>query len=235
MIVLYLLIGFIGMLALGYAFQAIYHYGYKKGGADLFSLFATSAFNQKVNMFQALIKESKPGGTVFLGDSITQDYPIHEFFPGLHLYNRGIGGDQTIGVKKRLFESVYGLMPKKVLLLIGTNDLVNEDRLSNDEIAKNIVQIYNEILEHNIKCKVLSILPVNPKIDAYTVSVRKNQDIDAINAILKKAIVNDFIDINPMFKDNDGNLESKSSIEGLHLSYLGYKKLSKHLSKELET
>ena len=235
MIILYTFIGIIGILALGLAFHAIYRFGYRKGGADLFSLFATSAFEQKVNMFQALIKNSKPGGTVFLGDSITQDYPLHEFYAQYHVYNRGIGGDQTTGVKKRLFESVYGLKPKKVILLIGTNDLVNEDRLSNADIAENIVNIHKEILDHNIDCKVLSILPVNPKMDAYTVSVRKNQDIDAINEILKKALNVDFIDINQSFKNGDGNLENKYSIEGLHLSYLGYKKLTSLLLKELET
>ena len=234
MIIVYIIILLIGLIVLGCTFHAIFRFGYKKGGADLFSLFAKGAFEQKVNMFRTLINIAKPGGIVFVGDSITQDYPVHELFHGKHVYNRGIGGDQTVGVKSRLYESVYGLKPRLVFLLIGTNDLVNENRLSNHDIAENILSIYKDILEHHIRCKVISILPVNPTMDSYTVSSRTNRDIDAINAEVKNHLNQDFVDISDAFKDKQGNLEKNYSIEGLHLTYQGYKHLTAVLKPYME-
>lgn len=78
-----------------------------------------------------------------MGDSLTNEFPIHELLALrkderlFHIHNRGIGGDTTDGVLRRMAESIWDLQPNKVFLLIGTNDLADES-VGSDDIANNI-------------------------------------------------------------------------------------------------
>ena len=56
------------------------------------------------------LKSARPGNCV-LGDSITV-YRIDKVFDS-YIINRGIGGDTTDGVLKRMPESVYDLSPSR--------------------------------------------------------------------------------------------------------------------------
>ena len=62
----------------------------------------------------------------------------------MDVYNRGIGGDTTVGLLKRLDVSVFDLKPKTVVLLIGTNDLALLDTTV-EVIYENITQILQRI------------------------------------------------------------------------------------------
>src|SRR5262245_42569936 len=59
---------------------------------------------------------------IMLGDSITEKIDWRELFPGVSILNRGIGGDTSAGVLKRLDE-VIARHPKIVFLMVGVNDL----------------------------------------------------------------------------------------------------------------
>ena len=59
----------------------------------------------------------------FLGDSLTECYDLARYYPQFVTANRGIGGDTTIGLEKRMQVSVYDLKPKVVVMLIGANNL----------------------------------------------------------------------------------------------------------------
>ena len=48
----------------------------------------------------------------FLGDSLTDGYPIEQFYPQFVVSNRGIGGDTTFTLQARLQTSVLDLKPK---------------------------------------------------------------------------------------------------------------------------
>jgi lysophospholipase L1-like esterase len=58
---------------------------------------------------------------VFLGDSITQDWPLATLGPGI--VNRGIGGQTAQQMRQRLDQDVLTLRPLLVHLLAGTNDI----------------------------------------------------------------------------------------------------------------
>lgn len=69
-------------------------------------------------------RERKQGSIVFVGDSLTAQWPnFSTVFPGVLVANRGIGGDVSRGVLFRLEEDVLALQPKAIVFLIGTNDL----------------------------------------------------------------------------------------------------------------
>jgi lysophospholipase L1-like esterase len=205
---------------------------YRQGADDLFQLFARGAYDQKVAMYRSLNVDSVPNGTVFVGDSITQDYNVYEFFKGKNVYNRGIGGDTSEGVLNRLDESVFSLKPKAVFLLIGTNDLVSP-QFSLEKTMSNIQAIIKNLqaFDSSLKIHLLSILPVNRTIDATTVGLRNNSLIDKLNQQLKDLKAVHFIDLYPSLLDANKNLSEKYTIEGLHLNAEGYRVITESLRK----
>jgi len=182
------------------------------------------------NAFLELSKVAKPGGIVFVGDSITDFFRLNEFFHGIYVINRGIGGDTTDGVLKRLNESVFALLPSKVFLLIGTND-IGENK-SDEHIIRNIREIIDRIREKCPETQIYlqSIYPVSrvndKKINKYIVGRRTNERIRRINGELKKIarekdIV--YIDVFSHLTDENGNLKLEYTVEGLHLTIEGYR------------
>jgi lysophospholipase L1-like esterase len=186
-----------------------------------------SAYFSRVNEFKIYNRFAKPGGVVFVGDSLTQRYPLNEFFPGLPTYNRGIDGDTTSGLMKRLEVSIFDLNPKVIVLLIGTNDL-QIGQIPMEQTILNIGLIIDEIevkLPH-VKIILVSLYPVNETgeklVEKIVVGPRKNIDIQTMNEELKKFKNIIYADVYPHLLDKDGQLNMRYSKEGLHLSLNGY-------------
>ena len=78
------------------------------------------------NKVAGFAEENKTLGEVdvaFIGDSITDGWVLSDYFPDYKTANRGIGGDTTFGVEKRLQVSLYDINPRVVVMLIGGNNL----------------------------------------------------------------------------------------------------------------
>lgn len=191
----------------------------------------TSIYKKQVdNAFFELNKVSKPGSIVFVGDSITDFFRLNEFFHGIYVINRGIGGDTTDGLLKRLDESVFDLSPSKVFILIGTND-IGDDK-SETHITGNISTIIDRIREKCPKTKIYlqSIYPVsrakNKKVRKFIVGKRDNEKICRVNERLRKIAAEKgivYIDVYSHLTDATGNLRLEYTIEGLHLTTAGYR------------
>ena len=80
-------------------------------------------YNERVAAFEEENKTLKDVDVVFLGDSLTEGYDLEAYYPEYHAVNRGIGGDNTFGLEKRLKVSAYDINPKMVMMLIGVNNL----------------------------------------------------------------------------------------------------------------
>lgn len=64
------------------------------------------------------------GAVVFVGDSITQLWTdLANAFPNWKVANRGLSGDHTANVLRRLPTDILPLQPRAVVLLVGSNDL----------------------------------------------------------------------------------------------------------------
>lgn len=192
--------------------------------------------NRKIEKFHSLNELAQPGGIVFVGDSITESYPIHELFDGkISMYNRGISGYTSAQMRKHLKEMVFELNPSKVFLLIGTNDL--EFDITPLQVIENIQFISNQIIEKglNIVVYLLSIYPVDESHP--NVGKRTNKDIDFINQEIKHyAVLHDsiqYIDVAKVLSMN-GRLNQKYTFDGLHLNMAGYQVVSKVLSNYLK-
>ncbi len=171
---------------------------------------------------------------IFIGNSITEKGENwSEKYSVAHIKNRGIAGDVTDGVLKRLDEIIY-YKPKAVFILIGINDLFNihheeaggnfiYDKIvpSTDYVGENILKI-TKILHHktpNTKIFVRTILP--SRIDYL------KEDILSVNKIITKNEVKGYykvIDWYNKFVDSNGYLIKDLTVDGVHLTDKGYSK-----------
>lgn len=73
----------------------------------------------------AALGPPRPGAPriVFLGDSITQFWPLLWTFPGQRYLNRGIAGQTSAQILARFNQDVLGVSARVVVIQAGTNDL----------------------------------------------------------------------------------------------------------------
>lgn len=110
-------------------------------------------YNEKVAQFEKENEEHPYYDIVFIGDSLTDSYDVNEAFPSYIVANRGIGGDTTTGVIKRMNVSIYDVNPKLVVILIGANDVLQGR--SDNYILNNCSKIIDMIQQHCPDTKIL--------------------------------------------------------------------------------
>lgn len=97
----------------------------------------TSSFNYRNGAVRQAVYSKMPidaGDIVFVGNSITEGFPVYEFFPGAKVKNRGISGNWTYQVVNRL-PAIVAAHPTKLFIEMGINDLIYQ--VSVDSIIKN--------------------------------------------------------------------------------------------------
>lgn len=220
--------------------QVVYGFLFKEGkNTRMIKAVIGSAYFARTNEFKIYNRHAKPGGVVFVGDSLTQRYPLSDFYPGIHLYNRGIDGDTTEGLSKRLNLSIFDLKPKVLVLQIGTNDL-QVLGLPKEKTVENITHLIATIHQEMPKIKTLlvSLYPVNETTDKLVnkmiVGPRKNQDIEWMNERIRQIADVQFVNVFPALLDEEGQLKMQYSKEGLHLSLAGYAVVTDVLKPILE-
>jgi hexosaminidase len=196
------------------------------------SLFSTY-YHQRVSLFRSLPKTKND--IIFLGNSITDGGEWAEIFQDLHIKNRGISGDNTIGVLHRIGE-ITDRNPDKVFILIGVNDL--KSGLKPDSVVKNIIRICSIIKAKSPKTKlyVQSILPVNEAFGKFGSHTNKKEEILEVNkqlSINSNSIPYTYIDIFTPFCDATGRLNSRFTNDGLHLTGEGYLKWKDQIQSQI--
>lgn len=212
-----------------------YKKGIKKGASDFLMMLLEGGFESRVDAFREQNKHAIKGGMVFVGDSLTQEYNISEYLPGMHVYNRGIGGDTTVGLLTRLDVSIYDLAPSKMFLLIGTNDFALLDATP-QMIVENIKLLIKSVKEKQTSLNIylLSLYPVNPNMDKGTVGKRLNEDIMKVNQTIQSIEGITYINMYDALLE-DGVLNPKYTREGLHLNPAGYSVVTDILKPYLES
>lgn len=176
----------------------------------------------------------KKENIVFLGDSITDYYPVDEIF-NLPIINSGKSGYKTDQIIPELKELVYQYNPTSVYILIGTNDFRDEDddKLVN-EVEENIVKIVEDIQKYRSKSKIYiqSIYPINKTIKNNNTDHRENEEIIEVNNYLEEYCKKNnltYIDMYNKLIDEDGNLSKEYTNDGLHPNELGYSRITREL------
>lgn len=158
--------------------------------------------------------------TVFYGDSITNGFQIHEFFPGASFMNRGLSGDNLSGLYFRMDIDLFPFEPQQVIFLAGINCI-------GDETKKMMAQyeaIGDILTSRGIKTHFCSILPLrrSETCERYLFQ----EKVLEINSLLKELAERKFasyIDYHSSMKDENGELKAEYAKEdGLHLTFEGY-------------
>lgn len=191
--------------------------------------------SQTIEKIKPAEELKKKENIVFLGDSITEIYPINKIYGDLPIIKSGVSGYKTEDILKRMDSMVYRYNPTKVILLIGTNDIskdISEENLNKTQ--KNIEKIINGIKKNrkNAKIYIESIYPVNRNMKIEMVSERTNEAIKQLNKKIKKYCKEDnitYINMYDELLDSDGNFDSELTYDGLHPSSLGYAKITRIL------
>ena len=113
---------------------------------------------------------------IFLGDSITHRYDLKKYYDNKNIINQGVEGDTTEDIINRLQTSIYDYNVRKVILLIGTNDIgIGKDPIENIKLIINKIKSY----DNSIEIIVESIYPINntknSKIKKDVVGTRNNE------------------------------------------------------------
>ncbi len=174
----------------------------------------------------------KENRVVFLGDAITDGWPLNQYFPGRPFINRGISGQITSQMLGRMKADVLDLKPRVVVVLGGTNDLARGVKVS--VIQNNLAMIAALADAHGVKPVLASILPVS--------DYRKSEDPDyersrhrppdtilELNKWMRRMCAEHgfiYLDYHSRMADAIGQLGATLSSDGLHPNSEGYKRMA---------
>jgi len=186
------------------------------------SSFKTTYYEQKATLFRLL--PNTKNEIIFLGNSITDIGEWVEIFQNKNIKNRGISGDNTFGILARLDE-VLESKPKKVFIMIGINDIARN--IPDSIILRNYKKIIQTIQSQSSKTQLIvqSILPTNNTFTQFKNHQNKTQHIEFVNAELAKICASEnitFLNLYPLFLDEQKRLKAEFTNDGLHLNGYGY-------------
>ncbi|HEY4111213.1 GDSL-type esterase/lipase family protein [Puia sp.] len=199
------------------------HMGYTPPRYDTMR-FARERYAKRVTDFAK--EPIREGGTVFLGNSLTEFGDWKKLLNDSDVVNRGIAGDNTFGMLDRLGD-VLARRPKKIFIEAGINDLAQD--IPPGVIVGNILVIMGRI---KAACPggaiyVHSVLPTNADARTeYPEVVGKNALVVDLDRALKSAVEERggvYIDVKAVVEDGQGDLDRRyAKPDGLHLNSAGY-------------
>lgn len=189
----------------------------------------------KVERYREENKTAQKGQVVFTGSSLMEMFPINKLLKehgdDTIIYNKGVGGfisDELLAV---IDVCAIDLMPSKVFINIGTNDL-SWSSIPISQLMDNYDKIISAIEKAvpDVKIYLMAYYPVNYEAAAEEMKeclkIRTNEKINTANAEVKKLAEKHgqrYIDINRNLKDDLGRLKAEYTIEGMHINEDGYR------------
>lgn len=157
----------------------------------------------------------KAEAVLFLGDSLTEGGRWAEEFPDLDVRNFGVSGNTTQDILDRL-DDVIAAQPATVVLMAGTNDLAW--RRSVEQTVRNLESILWR-LHHELPSSRLIVQSVLPR------DRERADEVKQINIHLRQfapTVKAQWLDLWPVFADDDGEVRPSYSDDRLHLTEAGY-------------
>jgi lysophospholipase L1-like esterase len=165
-----------------------------------------------------------------VGDSITQRTDWADILDRNDVDNRGIGGDTSTLILKRI-DSIYKEHYSTYVLMFGINDFFRGADV--DDVYRNYQTIVSHLTKNHAQVVIQSTLFCNPSkapFGCYEV----NQKIKELNHKLRLMNMpnSHFVDINSVFSENE-SLKSGLSTDGIHLNLAGYQTWAAFLSEHI--
>ena len=168
----------------------------------------------------AALPAPKPGENrvVFMGDSITEDWRLDKSFPGKPYINRGISGQTSPQMLVRFRQDVINLKPKVVLILAGTNDIMeNTGPMTTEQSGAMIASMADLAAANNIRVVLCSVLPSSEFV--WSPALKPAPRIVELNAWIKKYAAQKgyiYVDYYSAMTDQSGGLPDALSNDGVH-------------------
>ncbi|WP_081599492.1 GDSL-type esterase/lipase family protein [Prochlorothrix hollandica] len=177
---------------------------------------------------QAAAEQAPPNLYVLAGDSISLWFPSTWLPQGMAWLNQGISGETAGGLYQRL-NLFDGVNAQAIFVMIGINDLIKGT--APQQVAQEQQEIVQYLKAQHPQSKIVvqSILPHGSTGSTWEGRDRllrlPNGEIRALNQTLKEMTVTEgvyYLDLWPLFSDDQGRLRLELSTDGLHLNDEGY-------------
>ena len=188
----------------------------EKTKKEEWAAFVETYRSEKIKTYRQENERYAPGEVevAFIGDSLTDGYDLDLYYPDLVTSNRGIGGDTTFDLEKRLQVSLYDLQPKVVVMLIGANNF------------KTMFDNYENILlglKKNLPNSRIVLLSLTSMSGEWG----KNNHLAAFNNVKIKALAEkygyEFVDLyTPLLNLETNEIYPEYTTDGGHLTHEGY-------------
>lgn len=197
---------------------------------------STAHYNKRVAQFE------REGGInensiVMLGNSLTENGKDWSERLGIsNVVNRGIIGDNTVGMTERLCQ-ITPHKPKVIFLMAGINNMVNDAPCM--DVALQVISLIEAIRQQapDTKLFVESLLPINEKSGRWRTLAGRTNDIPLTNMYIRAYCESNgitFVDLfHQMTYTNSNMLRDELSYDGLHITEAGYEIWAKEIKRQL--
>jgi lysophospholipase L1-like esterase len=159
---------------------------------------------------------------VFMGDSITDFWPLPRYFPGKPYINRGIRGQTPSQMLVRFQHDVLDIHPRMVVILGGANDIMGiTGPMTSDQTVTNIESMAELAHARGIRVVLCSMLLVGKTIWPPSEAARIVEINDGIRAYAARHDY-PFVDYYSALKDANNSLPLTLSRDGIHPLETGY-------------
>lgn len=195
----------------------------------------TDYYYQRKSLFAELPVTSED--IVFFGNSLTNGGRWHEIFDNPNIKNRGIVGDIVQGLYDRA-DLILNGQPKKIFLLIGTNDISHH--VGADSIAKALDKLITRIKKDcpNTQLYLQSLLPYNNDFKRYKNLFGEEKTVLEGNVLYEQVARKHnvtWINLFPWFADRECKLCKELTNDGVHLKENGYKIWRDEIAQYVDT
>ena len=166
--------------------------------------------------------------SILAGDSLSLWFP-EKLLPKDQIWlNQGISGETSQGLMRRL-GLWKGLQPQRIFVMIGINDLLKGT--ASEQVLKNNQAIVRRLRQAHPKADIIlqSVLPHRANKATWEGRAKldriPNQQILQFNrklAAIAKAEKVHYLDLNPLFTNEQGLMRKELTTDGLHLNPQGY-------------
>ena len=161
---------------------------------------------------------------VMLGNSLTDGCEFNELLNNKHIKNRGIVGDIVQGLIDRVEPIIKG-QPKKLFIMCGVNDISHD--VSADSIARATEKLIVMVKNGSPRTKIYlqSLLPFNNDVRERKLLKGRDYVVVEANELLEQVARRQgvtWINLYPLFVDDQGRLREDLTNDGLHLMGKGY-------------
>jgi len=182
----------------------------------------TSSYNYRNGDVRQAVYSQMPidsNDVVFVGNSITEGFPVYELFPGVKVKNRGISGNWTYQVIARL-PQIVAAHPRKIFLEMGINDLIYH--VSVDSILTNYrkaIEIVQKGSANQTELYINSLTPTTYNLAALNPAIVKVND--SLQHLCLQPNIHYVNLYSHMVKNNA--LDTSLTVDGLHYNAKAYR------------